>query len=124
MAKIKADHMVEQLKARGQEASILNQQDSRGRRWYTVQIGDFPDYEVASQTAKQFTKKKKIVAVVQPVDMFVLKAMKAEPPTEEETDTSAAKKEEAPPEKEGAPPQEEAQDTAREQAETEQPQTE
>lgn len=111
VAKIKADNMVEKLKARGQEATILNQQDSWGRRWYTVQIGDFQDYEVASETAKQFTKKKKIVAVVQPVDMFVLKAMKAEPPTEEETETSAAKKEEAPPEKEGVPPQAETQGT-------------
>ena len=104
VAKIKADHMVAQLKARGQAAVILNQQDSRGRRWYTVQIGDFADYDVAWQTAKKFTKKKKIVAVVQPVDMFALKAMKAEPPTEEETETSTAKKEET-------PPQEKAQDT-------------
>ena len=122
VAKIKADNMVEQLKARGQESSILNQQDSWGRRWYTVQIGDFPDYEVASETAKQFTKKKKIVAVVQPLDMFVLKAMKAEPSTEEEAGTSAAKKEEAPPEKGEAPLQGVAQDTPQAQTKTEQPQ--
>ena len=82
VVKRKAEQLVASLEEKELAGTILYGKNHRGRRYYIVQISDFPEYEAAIDAAKQFEAKEKTVAVVEPLTKLELKKMKKAPPPE------------------------------------------
>ncbi|MFO7707298.1 MAG: AAA family ATPase [Desulfobacterales bacterium] len=65
-----ASKQAELLTGRGYAARIFAVVDSRGRRWHTVRIGDYPSREAARSQADAFTRKEQIQSIVRPYGKF------------------------------------------------------
>jgi type II secretory pathway predicted ATPase ExeA/cell division protein FtsN len=65
-----ARKQVERLGAKGYPARIFEAQDSQGRSWYTVRIGDYPSSEAAQGQAEEFTRREQAPSVVRPIGGF------------------------------------------------------
>jgi len=66
---LKLDHaksLVSQLQSRGHLAQIVPVQDSRGRSWHTVRIGDYPSEREALAKAAEFRELEKMDTAVRP----------------------------------------------------------
>jgi len=65
-----AEKLVERLTAKGYSARVVPVTDRRGRRWYTVRIGDHPSREAAQKQADSFTAQEKMETAVRPYNAF------------------------------------------------------
>jgi general secretion pathway protein A len=61
-----AQKRVEQLKARGYSSDIFSAEDSQGRLWHTVRIGDYHSKKEAQDRADKFSELEKIETAVRP----------------------------------------------------------
>jgi len=61
-----AEELVVQLKAKGYPAQIFQINDSKGRLWHTVRIGDYPTSEEAQAQAEAFSASEKMQTAVRP----------------------------------------------------------
>jgi len=61
-----AEQLVVQLKAKGYLARILQINDSKGRLWHTVRIGDYTTREEAHAKAEAFSAFEKMQTAVVP----------------------------------------------------------
>ena len=68
LAKENADVRVAKLTERGYKPKIVVFNDSMGRRWYTVRIGNYASREIAQKRAKAFSKREKFESAIVPVD--------------------------------------------------------
>jgi cell division protein FtsN len=68
LAKENADVRVAKLTERGYKPKIVVFNDSMGRRWYTVRIGNYASREIAQKIAKAFSKREKFESAIVPVD--------------------------------------------------------
>ena len=53
---------------RGYKPQIVVFNDSMGRRWYTVRIGNYASREIAQKHAKAFSNREKLESAIVPVD--------------------------------------------------------
>lgn len=67
-----AEDMVADLKGKGHKPYIFEAFDHKNQKVYTVRIGDYGEFEDASQAAALFTKKENIPAVVKNIDSLSL----------------------------------------------------
>jgi cell division protein FtsN len=65
-----ARKQAERLSAKGYAARIVEVEDSRGRSWYAVRIGDYPSSEAARRQADEFTRREQAPSLVRPVGGF------------------------------------------------------
>jgi general secretion pathway protein A len=65
-----ASKQAETLSGKGYPARIFEVVDSRGRRWHTVRIGDFPSMEAARSQADAFTRKEQVQCIVRPYGKY------------------------------------------------------
>jgi type II secretory pathway predicted ATPase ExeA len=63
-----AENRATMLTLKGYEPHIVIFNDSRGRVWYTVRIGNFASLEIAQRRAKAFSNREKLESAVVPVD--------------------------------------------------------
>jgi len=63
-----AEDLVADLKGRGYEPYIFEAFDLKNQKVYTVRIGDYEEFEKASQAAALFNKKENMPAVVKNID--------------------------------------------------------
>ena len=68
LAKENADVRVAILTDRGYKPKIVVFNDSMGRRWHTVRIGNYASREIAQKRAKAFSKREKFESAIVPVD--------------------------------------------------------
>ncbi len=68
--------LVDDLKGKEYQACILRMLDSKSRSWYVVQIASYEGFKKASTAASDFIKKEKIVAVVAPITVQLMKKCK------------------------------------------------
>lgn len=63
-----AEDLIADLKGRGYEPYIFEAFDLKNQKVYTVRIGDYEEFETASQAAALFSKKENMPAVVKNID--------------------------------------------------------